>query len=140
MQSIFNDKNVQPNQSMLEQVLGQESYGIWNEITEYVLQKDKSYTFNWKFASAKFGWSCRISDKKRVIIYLLPRDKFFKIAMVFGDKACQQIYDSNIDQSIKTLLQEATNNAEGKGIRIDIRNSELIESIYMMIDIKVLKN
>ena len=83
--------------------------------------------------------SYRIKDRKRAIIYFLPRDKYFKVAFVFGQKATDIVLKSNISPDIKTELEQATKYAEGRGIRIDIKNDSILPDIKQLIEIK-LKN
>lgn len=90
-----------------------------------------------EITSEKFGWSFRMSDKKRVIIYLLPRDNFFKVAFVFGQKAFDRILESKINSTITSSLQEAKVYAEGRGIRIDVQDKSLIKDIKKLITIKL---
>lgn len=85
----------------------------------------------------KYGWSYRIKDKRRAIIYFLPRDKFFKVAFVFGQKATDIIMASDIDDDIKAELLQARKYAEGRGIRIEIKNELIISDIKKLIEIKL---
>ncbi len=91
----------------------------------------------WKFSGEKFGWSYRINDAKRVIVYLLPRQHFFKIAFVFGNKATEKILESDVSEVIKNELRLAKVHAEGRGIRIDIRDDSDIDDIKKLILIKI---
>ena len=86
---------------------------------------------------SKYGWSFRIDDKKRAILYLLPRDKFFKAAFVFGQKATEIILQSKISISIKKELEVAKVYAEGRGIRIDIKDDLPVDDIKKLVDIKL---
>ncbi len=134
MESIFKDKNKQPNKNDLKESLG-DTYQLWQLIEDYVISKYPKGFEEW--SCSKYGWSCRIKDKKRAIIYLLPRDRFFKVALVFGQKATDIIMKSQIANSIKTELDSAKVYAEGRGIRIDIKNNVIINDIQELIDIKL---
>jgi hypothetical protein len=134
MKSIFPEKSKQPTNIDLKGSLG-DTYQVWQLIKNYAIAKCPSGFEEWSFSRS--GWSFRIKDKKRTIIYLLPRDKFFKVAFVFGQKATDSIMKSSIVTSIKTELNSAKIYAEGRGIRIDIRNEILIRDIKELIDIKL---
>ena len=75
--SIFLDKGKIPADDDLKMSLGT-TCEYWHEIKKFVAGKYSMATEEWNFPGTKFGWSYRIKDKKRVIIYLLPRDGFFK--------------------------------------------------------------
>ena len=134
MKSIFTDKNKLPNDNDLKESLG-DSYQFWQLIKDYVISKYPKGFEEWSFS--KYGWSFRIKDKKRAIIYLLPRDRFFKVAFVFGQKATDIIMKSQVANSIKTELDSAKVYAEGRGIRIDVTDKMIINDIKELIFIKM---
>ena len=68
---------------------------------------------------------------------MLPRDKYFKVAFVFGQKATDLILNSDITESIKTDLAQATKYAEGRGIRIEVNDDSKIKDIKKLVDIKL---
>ncbi|NNT73169.1 DUF3788 family protein [Flavobacterium sp. IMCC34852] len=136
MKSIFTQKSENPTLEQLQDALG-DTYVYWQTFAEHTKKLYPNATEEWSFAGEKFGWSFRIKDKKRILIYLLPRDKFFKVAFVFGQKATDAILQSNISQSIKNELQAAKVYAEGRGIRIDIKDSKTNVDILKLIAIKI---
>jgi hypothetical protein len=136
MKSIFTDKATIPTQKDLEIALGV-TYNIWQHLSDFTKKQYPDAIEEWNFSSEKFGWSFRLKDEKRVIIYLLPRDQYFKVAFVFGDKATDAILESTIVDSIKTEIKAAKKYAEGRGIRIDIKDQMLVADIEKLIAIKV---
>jgi hypothetical protein len=134
--SIFPDKAHQPNDKDLSEALA-ENYYLWHKIKDYVISKYPDALLEWNHSGAKYGWSFRLKDKKRAIVYLLPRDKYFKAAFVFGQKATDSIILSNISNDIKAELEAAKVYAEGRGIRIDVRDEEILLDIKKLIDIKL---
>jgi hypothetical protein len=136
MQSIFTDKKKKPDEADLKEALSR-TYPFWKTIAEFTTQAYPSATEEWNYSSEKYGWSFRISDKRRVLIYLLPRDKFFKTAFVFGQKATDEILKSDVSDSIKKELNAAKVYAEGRGIRLEVKDKTLISDIKKLILIKV---
>lgn len=134
MKSIFTDKKKEPTEADLKKALG-DTYIYWKQLADFT---NKSFPAinTWHYSSDKYGWSFRISDKKRVLIYLLPRDKFFKVAFVFGQKATDEILNSKISDDIKNELKSAKVYAEGRGIRIEVKNKMVINDIKKLITIK----
>jgi len=134
--SIFPDKAVQPTDKDLRDKLGS-AYTTWMKIRTLVLEQYPGGKEEWNYPGKKYGWSFRIKDKKRAIIYFLPRDRHFKVAFVFGQKATDQIMESNIDPEIKKELEQARKYAEGRGIRIDVKNEDIIPDINTLVEIKL---
>lgn len=136
MKSIFTDKNLKPTVDDLENGMGN-TYHIWKDIEDFTKSKYENAICEWNFSGEKFGWSYRIKDNKRVLIYLLPRDQFFKTAFVFGEKALAQIFESDVSDTIKTELYDAKKYAEGKGIRIEVRNLSDMKDIQKLVIFKI---
>ena len=66
--SIFPDKSIIPNKSDLPDVLSGQ-YNIWEQLRNYVFEKYPTAKEEWNFPGKKYGWSFRIKDNKRAIIY-----------------------------------------------------------------------
>lgn len=134
--SIFVDKKIKPAEEDLIIALGK-SYDFWKHIHDEVYIKFPGAVSEWNFSGEKYGWSFRVKDKKRVLVYLLPRDKKFLVAFVFGQKAFEKIINSSISEEIKLSLKAAKVYAEGRGIRIEVINRKMLEDISQLIDIKL---
>jgi hypothetical protein len=135
-ESIFMDKTKMPDQKELEVALGN-NCSLWNEIREFTVTQYPNATEEWNYSGAKYGWSFRIKDKKRAIVYLLPRQNYFKVALVYGQKATDQAVRSNISIKIKEIIKSAPVYAEGRGFRIDVTSKEMINDIKVLIAIKL---
>jgi len=133
--SIFSDKELQPNQRELSDRLGA-SYNLWQQIEDIVVEQYPAAKKEWNFPGKKYGWSYRIKDKKRAIIYLLPREAYFKVAFVFGDKAVEKIMQSNVNDAIKKELQSTKKYVEGRGICFDA-NEKSLKDIKVLVTIKL---
>jgi hypothetical protein len=136
MKSVFTDKEITPTTKDLNDALATTA-SLWHDLESFTKSKFPGATADWKFSGDKFGWSYRISDSKRVILYLLPRHGFFKVALVFGQKATDQIMASDIAQEIKEELSTAKAYAEGRGIRIAVADAVKITDIKKLIEIKI---
>lgn len=136
MKSIFTFKNSKPTVEDLENALGN-TYQIWKDIEDFTKNNYSNAICEWNFSSEKFGWSYRIKDSKRVLVYLLPRDRFFKVAFVFGEKAIAQIYEGDISETIKSELNDAKKYNEGKGIRIEVKDESDIKDIQKLVIFKI---
>ncbi|MBW8333510.1 MAG: DUF3788 domain-containing protein [Prolixibacteraceae bacterium] len=134
--SIFQDKANVPTDRDLADKLGS-TYNLWIQIKEFVFEKYPKAIAEWNYSGIKYGWNFRIKDKKRAIIYFLPRDNYFKVAFVFGQKATDFILESEISPEIKNDLEQATKYAEGRGIRIDVKDNLILTDIKKLIEIKL---
>jgi len=136
MPSYFTDKKFIPTNQDLKKTLGS-TFSIWESLVDTTKTLYPKAIEEWNFPGEKYGWSFRIKDKKRVIIYLLPQDKFFKVSLVVGQKATEIILNSTIADDIKTALRNTKVYAEGRGIRIDVKNKSPLKDIQELIKIKL---
>jgi hypothetical protein len=134
--SIFMDKASIPTGEDLKLALGNK-YAIWMEIRERVFLRYPEGKEEWNFPGKKYGWSFRIKDKKRAIIYLLPRKQEFMAAFVFGGKAFEAIKKSEVSPKIVSDLESAKVYAEGRGVRIPVPDRAALKDIFTLIDIKL---
>ena len=134
--SIFPDKAKKPDEQILMAALGHQ-IELWNKLREFVLDKYPMAIEEWNYPGKKYGWSFRMKDKKRAIIYLLPQQGCFKAAFVFGQKAVDQVLQSEISKDIKTELQQARVYAEGRGIRIEVKDESIIPDLKRLVEIKL---
>ena len=134
--SIFDEKENIPEIQDLKKVL-RSSYSIWGEIKDYVYEKYPQAIEKWNFAGKNYGWSFSLKDKKRAIIYLTPSNGYFMVGMVFGKKATDQALSMSLSQETKDIILGARVYVEGRGFRIDIHNSEFLDDIKRLIDVKI---
>lgn len=134
--SIFMDLTKIPETADLVIPLGN-TFPFWKEISDFVLEKYPAAIEEWHISVKKYGWIFRIKDKKRAIIYLLPRERFFHVTMVFGQKATDQILVSDISPGIKEELMNSRVYMEGRVIRLDINDTSLINDIKKLVEIKI---
>ena len=134
--SIFTDKTIVPDENMLRNALGGQ-YELWSKIKSLVSELYPPAKEEWNFPGQKYGWSFRIKDKKRAIIYLLPRDSFFLVAFVFGEKASNLALASDISDSIKHEIATAKVYAEGRGFRFEVKDESTLNDIKCLIRLKL---
>lgn len=134
--SIFQDKGIDPSENDLVDKFGM-TFHLWKQLRDFVLLQYPAGMSQWYHSGKKHGWSFRIKDKKRVLVYFLPRSEYFKVALVFGQKATDFILSGNISAAIKTELEQALKYAEEHGIWIDIKNDLTLPDIEKLIEVKL---
>lgn len=134
--SVFTNKEKIPTTDELKASLGV-TFELWMALRDFVFEQYPLATEEWNFPGVKYGWNFRIKDKKRAILYLLPREKYFNVALIFGQKSTDKILGSDISNAIKTELNQAKVYAEGRGIRIAVYDSTNIADIEKLIITKL---
>lgn len=124
-----------PDEAALSITLG-ETYPLWTTIESIAAEMRPEVRGEWKHGGS-FGWSYRILYRKRILLYLLPREGYFKVAFVLGDRAFAAVMESSVGQDIKWELARARRYAEGRGIRIEIRQRENVADIQKLLEFKL---
>jgi len=135
-QNPFTNKDAIPDYDQLKEILG-DSMNLWNALKFYMKEEIGVIHENWKFYSAKYGWTMKNMLKKRNIFFFTPYPDYFKVSFIFGDKAVAVAEQSTLPESVVKKLMNAKKYMEGRGISIDVKNAEDIEIIKKLIQIKV---
>lgn len=78
--SILDDKDVKPTPAELAKVLGL-SEELWHQLISMMEADYGALSKDWNFAGAKYGWSCRLRRKQRTVLYLIPQNQSFLVAL-----------------------------------------------------------
>ncbi|MHC4203285.1 MAG: DUF3788 domain-containing protein [Planctomycetota bacterium] len=134
--SFFEDKDTRPDNRMLAKALGK-SNRLWQEIKKHLKAEYGELIEEWKFYGQKSGWILKTLRKKRNLFFLIPLKGSFHVSFVFGDKAVAVVEKSGLPEKLITELKNARKYAEGRGLRIDVKNSADVENIKKLVEIKV---
>ncbi|MCK5148933.1 DUF3788 domain-containing protein [bacterium] len=137
--SALDDKSVEPNDEIVAEVLGFDSLQLWLDIRLHIAETYPPMTVEWNFPGAKYGWSCRLVQRKRCIIYLIPQEGHFLAAFVFGEKALELVRKAGIPDALLEELENARKYAEGRGIRFPVRTRSDVETVKKLATCKMAK-
>jgi len=134
--SVFEDKDTRPDDKMLAKALGK-SNRLWLQIKKHLKVEYGELIEEWKFYGQKSGWILKTLRKKRNLFFFIPLKSSFQVSFVFGEKAVAVVEKSDLPQELITTLKNARKYAEGRGLRIDVKNSADVEHIKKLVEIKV---
>lgn len=137
--SYFGDKTSKPDELMLHQALGN-SFMLWMEIRDFLNSKFENSAEEWKFYNSKSGWLLKTLVKKRNLFFFVPKQGYFSLSFIFGDKAAAEIERSNLPQDIIESLKKAVKYMEGRGINLEIKTGEDVKVVQRLIEIKTNNN
>ena len=132
-QSIFIQQEHCPEEKDLQKALGK-NYVCWKDISDYVLEQCSEAKVSWHYSKA--GWNCRISDHKRVLIYLMPCAGYFNASFVLGKKAVEAILSAPISDVYKDIIRSAKVYAEGAGFRLPVKTRKAVPDLKTLINTK----
>jgi len=134
--SVFECKDTRPDDKMLAKALGK-SNRLWQEIKKNLNAEYGELIEEWKFYGRKSGWVLKTLRKKRNLFFFIPLKGSFQVSFIFGDKAVAAAQKSGLPKELVTELKNARKYAEGRGLRIDVKNSTDVENIKKLVEIKV---
>ena len=134
--SALADKEAEPTPTELSRVLGP-SGDVWQHLVARMEARYGPLSESWGFAGAKYGWSCRLRQRKRTILYLIPQAGSFLVGVVFGDRAVTVLRRDDLSPDTLGLIDEAPRYGEGTGFRIPVSSIADCADIDVIIEAKM---
>jgi len=134
--SSLDDKAAEPVAAELARVLGS-CEEVWRELISRMEAAYGPLTEDWSFSGAKYGWSLRLKQKKRVVLYLIPQLNAFLVGIVLGDRALTLLRRDDLSPEVLSLIDEAPRYGEGTGFRIPLASAGDIVDIEVIIEAKL---
>ena len=134
--SALDNKSVEPAAGELAKALGP-SEEVWCHL---IFQMEAEYgplSEVWSFAGAKYGWSLRLKQKKRTVLYLIPQTGSFLVGIVLGDRALSLLRRDDLNSETLLLIDEAPRYGEGTGFRIPVRTVPDCTEVEIVIEAKM---
>ena len=110
---------------------------LWEAVISLVREGSPNLTEVWHFAGSKIGWSLRLVDDARILVYLTPREQHFTVGIVLGKKAVIAARRAGLTKAAAGIIDSAPVYAEGHGIRFQVKSSADMESLRELLAIKI---
>ena len=137
--SALDDKSVEPVASELARALGP-SEELWYHLISQMEASFGPLSEAWSFAGAKYGWSLRLKQKKRTVLYLIPQVGSFLVGIVLGDRALSLLRRDDLNPETVLLIDEAPRYGEGTGFRIPLKSLDDCRDVEIIIEAKMTKS
>lgn len=111
--SIFRDKAVQPDQSMLKETMG-EGFALWEAMLAFIAGTFPQAGEEWKFYGNAWGWSLAVRHKNKGLCYLTPGIDGLQVSMSFNEKGREAVRQTDLPESLKEQVELAQYNPAGK--------------------------
>ena len=134
--NAFIDKPRKPTDKDLAAALGS-AKALWDQLLAELADDVHLVDREWNSYSPKAGWSLRVKEKKRNILYLGPCQGSFRVALVLGGKAVQAALHSKLPPRMIKMIQEAKQYPEGRAVRMDVKRASDINIIKILARVKL---
>jgi hypothetical protein len=133
-QSMF-DPSHSPEWAALATYLG-DAAPLWNAIIGSVRKRAPQLVETWHFAGPKVGWTLRIVEKSRILVYLTPEEGRIRVGLVLGGKAVAAARVSGLSAAAASIVDNAPKYAEGHGVRFHIASKKDMAPVDELLAIK----
>jgi hypothetical protein len=135
--NAFLGKATQPTDGELTAALGSKTK-LWEEFVQWMADKEGVAGQEWKGICAhKYGWSLRLKQKSRNIVYLGPGNGCFMVSFVLNDKALAAAKAAHLPQAVADALAAAPRYPEGNGLRLVVHRAGDLPAIRKIAAIKL---
>ena len=90
----------------------------------------------WNFSGKAYGWSFRLKQKKRTLVYMTPCRGYFLASFALGEKACLAAHAAGLPAPVLAIIDGAPKYAEGRGVRIPVRSRRDVDNVECLVAIK----
>ncbi len=97
---LLKDPDVSPTAEVLEKVLGKK-YPVFKEFMNTAESEDFKFNPEWRYYKDGKAWLCKITFKKKTVVWLSVWSDCFKVAFYFTEKSGGGIPGLKINDTIK---------------------------------------
>jgi Protein of unknown function (DUF3788) len=134
--SAFLDRGSPPNERALETALGEAS-GLWAELLARLASEFAPLHEQWSFSGKSHGWILRVRQRQRTVLYMVPCPRYFVASFALGERACRAARASKLPARVLEVIEHAPSYAEGRGVRLEVRNRKDLASVEQLASIKL---
>ncbi len=134
--NAFIGRKDRPTEREVLSTLGK-SAAYWQDFISWLAGEPGVTGQEWKSISPKYGWSLRLSVKKRNIVHLSPCVGCFRVVFILGDRAVKAALESGLPKGIADEIRGARRYAEGTGIRLLVNGARDLPAIRKLALIKL---
>jgi len=134
--SAFDDKSKEPQAADLRSTLGRSS-GHWDSLEAHIAADFAPLEKTWTFAGAKWGWSLRLKQKKRTVLYMTPCSKHFLVGFALGEKAVKAAHAAPLSEPVLAIIDGASKYAEGRGVRLIVKTKKDLAAVKALAAVKM---
>jgi hypothetical protein len=132
--SVFHDQAHLPSDDAVRHALGP-VHDTWAELLSRVSKQLAPVSEVWKVTGGT-GWGLRVLRRDRVILYLTPQPRQFVVSFALGERAVAAAQKAELSANVMEAIEAAPRFAEGRGVRITVRDNRDVETLTRLAQIK----
>lgn len=129
--SAFFDKELPPTDRQIERILGATA-PLWTSTLAKLAERLPATRTSWGFTNKSTGWSLRVLDGDRVLVYLTPTDGCFLASLGLSEAACAAVKEEKLPKSVLAAIDAAQSYAGKRGIRFTVRSTSDVTMVIKL--------
>ncbi len=135
--NAFIGKTDRPTDAEIADSLGPAA-SLWREFVQWMAQEEGVTEQEWKgIVVQKYGWSLRLKQNKRNIVYLGPGESCFMVSFVLSDKALNEAKELKLPKAAAKEIATAQHYPEGNGVRLVVSKASHLRAIRTIAAVKL---
>ncbi len=135
--NAFKGNANQPSEAELAAARGP-SAKLWNEFIQWMAKEEGVAGQEWKgICVNKYGWSLRLKQKSRNVVYLGPGLDCFMVSFVLNDKALKTAKELRLPMAVADALAASPRYPEGNALRLIVHRAGDLPAIRKIAMIKL---
>ena len=133
---LLKDPDIFPTSEVLEKVLDKK-YPVFKEFISTAESEEYKLKPEWRYYKDGKAWLCKITLKKKTVVWLSVWSDCFKLGLYFTEKTGEGIPVLDIDDSIKEFYLNHKPIGKLKPIAVEVRNKSQLADINTLIEYKI---
>ena len=134
-EQLLKDPDTFPTAEVLEKAL-KKKYAVLREFLNTAESKEFKLKPEWRYYKDGKAWLCKISFKKKTVVWLSVWSGYFKLGFYFTEKSGGGIPDLKIDESIKKDYLTHAPIGKLKPLVIDMEKKSQLSDLYTILQYK----
>lgn len=102
---LLREADIPPIPEVIESGLGPDVYMVYQQLMK-IITDEFSLNADWNYYKDGKAWLCKISFKKKTVLWLSVWEKMIKISFYFTGKTIAGLLETDINNDIKNALHE----------------------------------
>jgi len=125
-----------PSEAELKACLG-DAFVLWIALVCAVGERFSPLEEQWNPAKTlAFGRYCRLRRKDKNLLYMLPEQGGFKVALILGERAAGLAITSALPAAMKKRIAEAKQWPEGRDVRFAVKSEKDVALAAKLVELK----
>ena len=131
---VLKDKDIYPDDNILKSTLGR-SFNAYIAFLEIYSKNDMTY--EWIYYKDAKEWLCKVQKKKKTIVWIAVREKFFFATIYFPTRLTDEILELNISNEVKERIRATENIGKLKPCVFEIKNKRALTDFEKVMNFKI---